>query len=225
MEGYERKANFGKKENRIKKAVCVILGICTAFLFTQAVLTRTELVEAKSRQIQQNLAEEVFRFHVLADSDDAYDQEVKLKVRDAVLTYMKESMPGNPQADETKQWARSHLEELAGEADKVLEKEGVSYRAKASVVTDYFPEKKYGDVTFPEGEYEALRIELGSGGGHNWWCVLYPNLCFMDTTCAVVSEEGKEELKGVLDDEEYEMVTASSDFKVKWFFLGDRIEE
>ena len=84
-----------------------------------------------------------------------------------------------------------------------------------------FPEKKYGDMTFPQGEYEALRITLGEAAGHNWWCVLYPNLCFLDKTCAVVSDEGKEDLKGVLTDEEYQLLTDNKELKVKWFFFGD----
>ena len=102
----------------------------------------------------------------------------------------------------------------------VLKKEKVSYRAKAEVTTCYFPDKRYGDIIFPEGNYEALRIVLGKGNGHNWWCVLYPNLCFTNATCAVVDEDGKKELKEALSAEEYEMVTATSEFKIKWFFFG-----
>ena len=102
----------------------------------------------------------------------------------------------------------------------VLKKEKVSYRAKAEVTTCYFPDKRYGDIIFPEGNYEALRIVLGKGNGHNWWCVLYPNLCFTNATCAVVDEDGKKELKDALSAEEYEMVTATSEFKIKWFFFG-----
>ena len=105
-------------------------------------------------------------------------------------------------------------------ADEVLKKEGVSYRAQAKVTSCYFPDKRYGDIIFPEGEYEALRITLGSGKGHNWWCVLYPSLCFTNATCAV-DEDGKKELKEALSAEEYEMVTAASEFKIKWFFFGN----
>ena len=103
----------------------------------------------------------------------------------------------------------------------MLKKEGVSYRAQAKVTSCYFPDKRYGDIIFPEGEYEALRITLGSGKGHNWWCVLYPSLCFTNATCAVVDEDGKKELKEALSAEEYEMVTAASEFKIKWFFFGN----
>lgn len=225
-----------KKKDRIKKAVCVILGVCTALIFTGMIVeNRTELVEAKTQEVQKELAKEVFRFHVLADSDNEEDQEIKLIVRDEVLSYMKESMGEDadapeectyePSAESTKRWAYEHLKEIESLADQVLREHGFTYRSKAEVTTCYFPEKRYGDITFPCGKYEALRIKLGSASGHNWWCVLYPNLCFISRTCACVSEEGKEELKEVLEDEEYELVTAPSEFKVKWFFFGDRTEE
>ncbi len=215
-----------EKKDKTKQRICVIIGIYTACILTAAVWgSRAGLVQAKTKEVQRGLAQEVFRFHILANSDSDADQEVKLKVRDAVLSYMKEHMGEESSAKETKVWARAHLGELNEAAEEVLEENGFDYGAK-SVVTDcYFPEKRYGDVTFPQGEYEALRIELGKAAGHNWWCVLYPNLCFLDSTCAVVSEEGKEELKDVLDEEEYEMITASSNFKIKWFFFGNDEEE
>ena len=220
---------FLQKKDRIKRMACVILGICTAFILTGVIAgNRAELVEAKTREIQEELAGEVFRFHVLADSDSEEDQEIKLVVRDAVLSYMEESMDESteePSAESTKRWAGEHLSEIEKAADDVLEKHGFDYRSQAEVTTCHFPEKRYGDITFPCGEYEALRIKLGRASGHNWWCVLYPNLCFIDKACAYVSEEGKGELREALGDEEYELVTAPSDFKVKWFFFGDRTEE
>lgn len=174
---------------------------------------------------QETLAQEVLRFHVLANSDSNEDQEVKLKVRDKVLAYMEENMTlqlqEEPDAGKTKAWIEAHLEEIERTADQVLEQEGYPYRSEAELEVTYFPDKQYGDIFFPQGEYEALRIRLGDARGHNWWCVLYPSLCFTDTTCTVVSDEGREGLKEVLTAEEYEMVTATSDFKIKWFFFGD----
>lgn len=218
-----------KNYNRKKKRICVILSVCISLILTGSIVARRiESVEAKVSETQQKLAREVFRFHVLANSDSEEDQELKLKVRDAVLAYMKSEMkngaagnPDEPSAEETKQWARDHLDEIERTAEETIREEGYSYGAKAMVQMCHFPDKTYGDITFPEGSYEALRIEIGKAEGHNWWCVLYPNLCFMSTTCAVVSDEGKEELKEVLTDDEYEMVTATSDFKIKWFFFGD----
>lgn len=210
-------------EYRMKQAVCVILGVCAACFLTEAVLTeRAVAVQRRETQLQKNLAKEVFRFHVLADSDSQEDQAVKLKVRDQVISYMKEEMKRDQvedSAEGTKKWAAEHLGELETISEEVIREEGYSYDASAQITRCYFPEKRYGDVTFPKGYYEALRICLGSARGHNWWCVLYPNLCFTDSTCAVVGEKGKGKLKSTLTAEEYEMVTAATEFKIKSYFL------
>ena len=215
---------------RIRQWICVILSVCVAGIVTGIVLhQRMECVEAKVLQTQQDLAKEVFRFHVLANSDSNEDQQVKLKVRDAILKYMKTSMEEEiskeANAQNTKLWAKRHLNEVEQVADRVLQKEGYSYRAKAKVTTCFFPDKRYGDLIFPQGNYEALRIELGNAKGHNWWCVLYPNLCFTNTTCAVIDEKGRQDLKDALTEEEYEMVTATTEFKIRWFFFGKGAKE
>lgn len=211
-----------RKKDRKRHIICGIIGICISSVLTGAVIrNRAEAVDRKTEEIQKRLSEEVFRFHVLANSDSEKDQKVKLAVRDAVLAFMKESMGEETSAGETKAWTAAHLEELEETACRTLQEEGFAYKAKAKLVNGYFPEKRYGDILFPEGNYEGLRIELGKASGHNWWCVLYPNLCFMDTTCAVVSDEGKEELKEALEEDEYEMITTASEFKIKWFFFGD----
>lgn len=213
-------------QHRVKHLVCGILGVCTALIFTGILMgQRLTAVEEKTSQVQEKLAEEVFRFHVLANSDREEDQAVKLKVRDSVIAYMKESMGEERSVEATKEWAEEHLKEVTDVAEQVLAEQGFSYGARSEVTDCYFPRKRYGDITFPEGNYEALRIELGRADGRNWWCVLYPNLCFMDTTCAVVSDEGKRDLKEALEEDEYEMVTASTNFKIKWFFFGEDRKE
>lgn len=219
-----------KKSDRIRQVICVILGISIALVMTGLILRyRVERVEEKISYTQRELAREVFRFHILANSDSEEDQEVKLKVRDAVIAYMRESMEPeigeNAGAQSTKAWASAHLEDLERVANQAVLKEGYSYQAKAEVTNCYFPDKRYGDILFPQGEYEALRIRLGRAKGNNWWCVLYPNLCFTNATCAVVDDEGKQDLKEALTAEEYEMVTATSEFKIKWFFFGDDAKE
>ena len=172
-----------------RETICLIIACLISFILTAGIMNwRMEIVHAELSDTQQSLAKEVFRFHVIAESDSAHDQRIKLKVRDAVLKYMKAHMTRAERRDAkaTKVWTLTHKKELTDTADKILKKEKVSYRAKAEVTTCYFPDKRYGDIIFPEGNYEALRIVLGKGNGHNWWCVLYPNLCFTNATCAVV---------------------------------------
>ena len=195
------------------KKICVLAGILISIVVTGFV------VNARQSRMQQNLAEEVFRFHVLANSDSDEDQALKMQVKEAVLSYMKEEIPESDCVESTKEWARSHLNAIVNLAEEVIREEGYTYDVMAEVTTCDFPDKTYGDITFPSGEYEALRIEIGEAEGQNWWCVLYPNLCFMDAVHAVVPEKGKKDLKKVLDDDTYEMVTATSRFKIGWFFF------
>lgn len=228
------KENISEKKDRRKRAVCGILAICTAVLLTGILFSvRAESLEEKTAKVQEKIAGEVVRFHVIANSDSAKDQEIKLKVRDAVLSYMKTCISGqeesrqqeNRSAEDTKRWAKSHLAEIEQTADEVLKEAGFSYRSHAEVTSCLFPQKRYADVVFPAGRYDALRIRLGHASGQNWWCVLYPNLCLFDRACVSVSKEGKEELREALDDEAYKLVTEPSEFKIKWFFFGGRTKE
>lgn len=195
------------------KKIGILSGILISLLVTGWI------VNVKERELQRDLAEEVFRFHVLANSDSKEDQALKMEVKEAVISYMKEQLPQSDNVEVTKAWARAHTDEIEKLAHRLIEEKGYEYPVKAKVTTCDFPDKTYGDITFPAGEYEALRIEIGEAEGQNWWCVLYPNLCFIDAVHAVVPKEGKEELKAVLDEETYDMVTATTRFKIGWFFF------
>ena len=211
-----------RKSYRIRQVTCAILGVLASLIFTAAVMERQEVVAAKRlTNAQAELSDVVFRFHVLANSDSEEDQTLKLKVRDRVLSYMEAHISWKEQmsAENMKRWVSSHLQELEWEAYAVIEAEGYEYPVKAKVVNCYFPDRRYGKVLFPKGYYEALRLEIGAAQGQNWWCALYPALCFTDATCAVVSEEGQEELESVLPKETYETVTINQEnIKIKSFF-------
>ena len=191
----------------------VLAGILISFVVTGIV------VNAKQAGMQQELAQEVFRFHVLANSDSQEDQALKMKVKEEVIAYMEQELPTSDNMETTKAWAKHNLKNLETLAQRVVLEEGYKYPVTAQVTTCDFPEKSYGDVTFPPGKYEALRIEIGEAKGQNWWCVLYPNLCFIDAVHAIVPEEGKRELREVLEEDTYEMVTATTRFKIGWFFF------
>ena len=197
-------------------ALALVPALLLAAFLTGAAYQKTEAAAAAGAQ--RHLAGEVLRFHVLADSDSREDQAVKLKVRDGVLGYLETEMPELSDAGETALWIRRHIDEIEEVSREIVSAEGKDDPVNAAVTTCWFPEKSYGDVTFPAGNYEALRIEIGAAEGQNWWCVLYPALCFLDTTNAVVPDEGKQKLKNVLTEEEYSRVTAASDFKISWFF-------
>ena len=195
------------------KKICVIIGVLISVFVTGF------CVNAKKDKMQAELAGEVFRFHVLANSDRKQDQELKMKVKEAIIAYMKQELPDSDSVQTTKQWARQNLKEIERVAAEVVSEEQFEYSVKAKVERCDFPDKTYGDITFPAGEYEALRIEIGEANGQNWWCVLYPNLCFIDSVHAVVPQKGKDKLKKVLEEDTYEMVTTTTRFKIGWFFF------
>ncbi len=206
-----------------KKAGCMKRGwkgtVLAVVLF--AFVLNLGVAAAHQSILQQGIAEEVLRFHVLANSDSDRDQEIKYMVRDAVLEWMQEDM-GNETTDKqaVEAFLASHLADIEGIAEEVLQSQNADYHAKASLTTCYFPDRTYGDCTFPAGWYKALRISLGEARGHNWWCVLYPALCFSDCLHAVVEEDGKEELKHVLSAEEYDSLLRSpKKWKIsfRWF--------
>lgn len=197
---------------RIKAAALVLIVVLCGAVFTR-------VMQVKANAVQEKLSGEVFRFHVIANSDSEEDQELKMKVKEAVVAYMRETLSGAENAAEAKAWAIRHKEELVRVSEEVLRAEGCSDKVTAEVVRCEFPDKTYGDITFPAGWYDALRIKIGKAQGHNWWCVLYPNLCFMDSVHAIVPKEGKEELRSVLTDEEYAMIVKGTPVKIKWFFL------
>lgn len=178
-------------------------------LLVFSVLVNIGAAYAHQSMLQRGIAKEVLRFHVLANSDEEKDQKVKLQVRDTVLAWIGEhtktqGADGSMTKKELQQFLTAHLEDLEDEANRILEEAEMHYRASASVELCYFPERTYGDCTFPAGWYDALRIRLGEAQGHNWWCVLYPRLCFSDCLHARVGEEQKKQLAGVLTQEEYE---------------------
>ena len=201
---------------KYKDRMILLLALLSAALILGAVLYRTDA--AAEEKAQRELAGEVLRFHVLANSDSAEDQRLKLKVRDAVLLYLEEAMPSEPDAGSQADWIRRHTDEIEAAGRAALRAEGYEYPVNAAVTTCYFSDRTIGEMLFPAGNYEALRVEIGAAEGHNWWCVLYPGLCFDGAVNVVTSGGGSGKMKNILTEGEYSGVTATSDFKISWYF-------
>ncbi len=150
----------------------------------------------------QNQYEGIVRLHVLANSDTVEDQALKLKVRDAVIEYMEKQDDLNS-AGEARKYLSENLNRLEKIAEGVIASEGYDYSARADLGVRYIPEKAYGGITFPAGNYEALNITIGRGEGENWWCVLFPPLCLLEEGTATDDEvvSGDEASEGNNDDE------------------------
>ena len=169
--------------------------------------------------LQPEIAEKILRFHVLANSDSEEDQNVKKKVRDAVGQLMGPKLAGSQDLAETEMIVQQSMDEIVEVATETLEANGYDYGASARLAQVEFPVKSYGEYTFPEGEYEALQVTLGAGSGHNWWCVLYPNMCFRGSVYEVTTDDAKKALREVLTPEEYADVFRHGKFQIRFKFL------
>lgn len=169
----------------------------------------------RNLRMQENIAEKVLRFHVLANSDSKEDQALKLAVRDAVGEEMSETLAGATDRASCEKLINANLDRITAAAERVVTEWGYDYTVEAALEEVDFPVKTYGDYTFPAGKYEALRVVIGAGEGHNWWCVMYPNMCFSGSVYEVVDEEAGEKLREVLSEEEYEDVLSSGDYEVR----------
>lgn len=199
----------------IKKAFCYI-----TFYIAVLLLILTGIQYIKHWQLQQDIAAKVLRFHVLANSDKEADQELKLKVRDAVGNLLRDELSAADSREACEEIIVSDLNKITKTAADVIASEGYDYPVEAFVKTVDFPVKTYGSYTFPAGRYKALEVVIGAGSGHNWWCVMYPNMCFSGSMYEVVEEEAGESLKEVLSEEEYEAVAASGDYQIRFKYLA-----
>ena len=168
--------------------------------------------------VSSNIQDSVFRLHVIANSDSPEDQNLKYIVRDKVLEYIN-SISGNQSSKEDViKLANENIDEIQKIAENTIQENGYNYSVKLNIGNFAFPTKTYGDISFPAGYYDALKIEIGEAKGQNWWCVMFPPLCFVDVTSGVVPEESKEIIKENLSDEEYELVSENNNeisFKFK----------
>lgn len=164
-----------------------------------------------SDNIHEGLKNNLIRFHVIANSDSEQDQELKLKVRDAVLKEMSPLLNESESIEQSKQIILDNKKNIQSIAENIIKSSDKNYSVTVNLEEATFPTKKYGDIVLPAGDYEALRIIIGEGKGKNWWCVMFPPLCFVDITHGTVPEETKEELKNVLTDEEYKIVALTEE--------------
>lgn len=150
--------------------------------------------KAYADRVQKDLAENVIRFHVIANSDSENDVALKLIVRDEVISLLNEKLDGCHNRDESRRIIEESLGEIEEAARSVSVKNGFHYEIKAEMCSDVFPVRQYGSVRMPAGDYEALKISIGNAKGHNWWCVVYPPLCFADIASGEVTKESEQRL-------------------------------
>lgn len=141
----------------------------------------------------EEIADELIRFHVIANSDSEEDQALKLKVRDKIIDKMSIKLKDVKSLDEARYILNSSIEEVNNIAKDVIIEEGFDYDVNTMLSNENFPDKVYGDYVFPQGNYEAYRVVIGSGEGQNWWCVMFPPLCFVDESKNIVDTKKLDE--------------------------------
>ena len=189
------------------------------FILVSALLILYVCISAVSytHAVTTDIADSVFRLHVIANSDSAEDQNLKYIVRDKVIEYMSSISQNASSKEDVIEIAKANLDKIQAIASQTIRENGYTYSVNVEVGNFSFPSKRYGDITLPPGYYDALRIKIGEAEGQNWWCVMFPPLCFVDVTSGVVPDESKEIMKENLSKEEFDLISKNSnEVKVKF---------
>lgn len=171
-----------------------------------------------AQNISTDIASSVFRLHVIANSDSKEDQDLKYKVRDNLLKYMNKICKDCTSKEEAISLVEKNKDIFKQIALDTIRNEGFSYNVNINIGNFEFPTKNYGDISLPAGLYDALRVEIGEAKGQNWWCVMFPPLCFVDISSGVVPEESKEVLQDNLTEEEFALISDKSSDEIQFKF-------
>lgn len=150
---------------------CITISVAIALIVVSAILGFNQINDTD---------EQIFRMHIRANSNEETDQNIKLVIRDEFVSYLTPKIENITTKEQAVKLVESEIKNLECIADNVLKKNGFTYKSKVKVCNEYFPERYYGDKQVKQGYYDALICELGEAKGNNWWCVVYPPLCFVD---------------------------------------------
>ncbi|NLK75395.1 MAG: stage II sporulation protein R [Clostridiales bacterium] len=178
-----------------------------------------QIMAQNNEKIQEGIAAEIIRFHVIANSDSPKDQELKYQVKDTILDMLTPLLSDVDNISESRTILINQLPAIEETAVNYIRSCGFDYSVKVTLEPAYFPMKVYGEFVFPPGTYEALRVQIGSASGKNWWCVMFPPLCLVDETYSIVGEDSKKNLKNLLSEEEYDALLQKAPVKYKFKLL------
>lgn len=195
--------------NKIKIRLIILI---VSFIGIISIMTITISGEAKKiDSISENYKDKLIRFHVIANSDSDEDQELKLKVRDEIIKYLQPKLINSNSIAKSEEIIKKEYSELEQISKNIISENGYNYDVQVGIQYSTFPTKQYSNVILPAGEYKALKIVIGQGQGKNWWCVMFPPLCFIDEENGVIDKDTDEKLKEVLTEEEYELITQKTE--------------
>lgn len=197
-------------KSSVFKRLIIVLLLLILFIFISAI----SYVSA----VSNNIANGVFRLHVIANSDSPEDQNLKYIVRDELIKYMNTLAKDCNSKQEVIEIAKNNISNFENIAKKTIKDNGFNYNVTVEIGNFDFPTKTYGDITLPAGTYDSLKIKIGKSEGQNWWCVMFPPLCFVDVTTGIVPEESKKEMKEAMPEEEYSLISNTNNSEVNFKF-------
>lgn len=197
-------------KSSVFKRLIIVLLLLILFIFISAI----SYVSA----VSNNIANGVFRLHVIANSDSPEDQNLKYIVRDELIKYMNTLAKDCNSKQEVIEIAKNNISNFENIAKKTIKDNGFNYNVTVEIGNFDFPTKTYGDITLPAGTYDSLKIKIGKSEGQNWWCVMFPPLCFVDVTTGIVPEESKREMKEAMPEEEYSLISNTNNSEVNFKF-------
>ena len=159
-------------------------------------------------ETSERISEDVFRLHILANSNAEYDQQLKLKVRDAVLEKGQELFLNCSSLDEIISTCKENIDLFSNTAEQCIADNGYDYGVNVYVDKEWFNTREYEEITLPSGIYNALKIEIGEADGHNWWCVMFPAICL-----SAVSDS---EINEILDEEEVDLINSNQKYEIRF---------
>ena len=214
----ERIKNILKINKNIKSQIIlysvmlfIVLGLMVGYAYSQS---------CKINTFSNDYKENLIRFHVLANSDSEEDQALKLKVRDKVISYLKPKLEDSESISQSEKIILNEKDKLMDICKETIKQNGYNYDVSINLGYSKFPTKQYSSVVLPAGEYKSLKIIIGKGQGKNWWCVMYPNMCFQGSMYEVIDEKAETSLQEVLTQEEYDSIIEDSDYKIQFKYLS-----
>jgi len=184
-----------------KESKIIGISLVVGLLFAFAVAAYSYVY---SHATQRDIADNVIRFHVRANSNSSVDQALKDQVRIEVLAEFEQLLEGSANINETRMALTKNLYDIQSFAEYVVRTAGFDHKVTASISRLFFPTKFYGNMAFPPGEYEAVQIIIGEGAGSNWWCLMFPPLCYVDMTS---TDSGREQLANTVSEESFRLIT------------------
>ena len=195
---------------KIRLSILILSLITIISIMTISISGEVKKISAASEDYKDKL----IRFHVIANSDSEEDQNLKLKVRDAIINYLQPKLLESESIEESELIIKKEYDELEKISKNIILENGYDYDVKVGIDYSKLPTKQYSNVVLPAGEYKALRIIIGEGKGKNWWCVMFPPLCFVDEQKGIIDKDTDDKLREVLTEEEYELISQKTSKQV-----------